>query len=179
MCVLPISNSGLPLLLASKLISIQLRPQPPFCKHFGLGVPAYLDFTKRWLPFFPTGLSTNKVSSCGTGPPNHARTVPTRPFRSAFMPACRLAAHPPIQHPPLPRDAANTGTRDRLAPSPCIADPRDTRDSLDDPATLIAMANALRATQPARPTHPPAAGFDWTSQLSHRRVTDAPDAFTH
>lgn len=41
------------------------------------------------------------------------------------------------------------------------------------------MANALRATQPARPAHPSVAGFDWTSQLSHRRVTDVPDAFAH
>ncbi|WP_249207051.1 hypothetical protein [Burkholderia cenocepacia] len=86
----------------------------------------------------------------------------------------RLAAHPPIL-----RDAASTGTRDRLAPPPRIANTRDARGSLDDPATLIAMANALRATQPARPAHPSAAGFDWTSQLSHRRVTDTPDAFTH
>lgn len=83
----------------------------------------------------------------------------------------RLAAHPPLY-----RDAANTRTRDRLARLPRTADARDTRDALDDPAVLIAMANALRATQPARPG---AAGFDWTSQLSHRRVTDVPDAFAH
>ncbi|AMU07609.1 hypothetical protein A2T82_15510 [Burkholderia cenocepacia] len=94
------------------------------------------------------------------------------PTRTPVVP--RLAAHPPI-----PRDAAGTGTRDRLAPPPRIANRRDARGSLDDPATLIAMANALRATQPARPAHPSAAGFDWTSQLSHRRVTDTPDAFTH
>ncbi|MGC3023972.1 hypothetical protein ACPUER_02265 [Burkholderia sp. DN3021] len=41
------------------------------------------------------------------------------------------------------------------------------------------MANTLRAAQPARAAHAPAAGFDWTSQLSHRRVTDTPDAFAH
>ncbi len=91
----------------------------------------------------------------------------------------RLAAHPPTQRALLQRAATNTGTHDRLAPPPRTADTRDTRDSLDDPATLIAMANALRATQPARPAHPSAAGFDWTSQLSHRRVTDVPDAFAH
>jgi len=75
--------------------------------------------------------------------------------------------------------STDTGTRDRFARPPRIADTRDTHDSLDDPATLIAMANALRATQPAPPTHPSAAGFDWTSHLSHRCVTDVPDAFAH
>ncbi|MFP3505835.1 hypothetical protein [Burkholderia sp. SIMBA_062] len=67
-----------------------------------------------------------------------------------------------------------TRTRDRLAPPPRATDARDT---LDDPLTLIAMANALRSPPPARSTHAPAAGFDWTSQLSHRRLTDTPDAF--
>ncbi|WP_406805911.1 hypothetical protein [Burkholderia semiarida] len=94
------------------------------------------------------------------------------PPRTPAVP--RLAAHPPIQ-----RDATNTGTHVRRAPPPHEADTRVTLDALDEPATLIAMANALRATQPARPTHPRAAGSDWTSQLSHRRVTDVPDAFAH
>ncbi|AOI78066.1 hypothetical protein WS54_17155 [Burkholderia sp. NRF60-BP8] len=94
------------------------------------------------------------------------------PPRTPVVP--RLAAHPSIQ-----RSATHTGTRDRLAPPPHLADTLDTRDSLDDPVTLIAMANALRATQPARPAPPPAAGFDWMAQLSHRRVTDAPDVFAH
>ncbi|MDF3081706.1 hypothetical protein [Burkholderia sola] len=96
------------------------------------------------------------------------------PTRTPVVP--RLAAHQPLQRAPRQRDATNTGTRDRLArPLPTA----DTRDSFDDPATLIAMATALRAAQPARPAHPSAAGFDWTSHLSHRRVTDVPDAFAH
>ncbi|KWE61594.1 hypothetical protein WT53_01575 [Burkholderia sp. MSMB2157WGS] len=94
------------------------------------------------------------------------------PPRTPVVP--RLAAHPSIQ-----RSATHTGTRDRLAPPPHLAGTPDTRDSLDDPVTLIAMTNALRATQPARPAPPPAAGFDWTAQRSHRRVTDAPDVFAH
>ncbi|RQU95300.1 hypothetical protein DF018_28825 [Burkholderia cenocepacia] len=98
------------------------------------------------------------------------------PTRTPVVP--RLAAHQPLQRAPFQRDAANTGTRDRLARPLRTADTRDTRDSFDDPATLIAMANALRAAQPARPAHPPA-GVDWTSHLSHRRVTDVPDAFAH
>ncbi|WP_232294559.1 hypothetical protein [Burkholderia orbicola] len=104
------------------------------------------------------------------------RTMPA-PSHTPVVP--RLAAHPPTQRALLQRAATNAGTHDRLAPPPRTADTRDTRDSLDDPATLFAMANALRATQPARPAHPSAAGFDWTSQLSHRRVTDVPDAFAH
>ncbi|WP_219140418.1 hypothetical protein [Burkholderia catarinensis] len=79
----------------------------------------------------------------------------------------RLAARQPIQS-----NAADTRTRDRLVPPPRAT------GTLDDPLTLIAMASALHATRPARATHAPAAGFDWTSQLSHRRLTDVPDAFT-
>ncbi|MBN3779783.1 hypothetical protein G3O06_19795 [Burkholderia sp. Ac-20345] len=54
---------------------------------------------------------------------------------------------------------------------------RPERDTLDDPLTLIAMESALRATRPARATHAPAAGFDWTAQLSRRRLADTPSAF--
>ncbi|MGU7775313.1 hypothetical protein ACV229_34740 [Burkholderia sp. MR1-5-21] len=59
--------------------------------------------------------------------------------------------------------------------------PQPPLGNLDDPRKLIAMANALRGAQPAPTTaaRPPDSGFDdWTSRLSHRRVTDAPDAFT-
>ncbi|KAF1035821.1 MAG: hypothetical protein GAK33_04255 [Burkholderia lata] len=84
----------------------------------------------------------------------------------------RLATRPPIRS-----STVDARTRDRLAASPRAAG--DTRDTLDDPLTLIAMANALRTTQPARATHAPATGpgLDWTAQLSHRRLTDTPDAF--
>ncbi|PRE00304.1 hypothetical protein [Burkholderia ambifaria] len=77
-----------------------------------------------------------------------------------------------VARPPVLSDTA--GARGRLAPAPRATDARDT---FDDPLTLIAMANALRGTPPASWAHAPAAGFDWTSQLSHRRLTDAPDAF--
>lgn len=106
---------------------------------------------------------------------NGQRTTAT-PARIPTVP--RLAARPPI-----PSDTANARTRDRLVPPPHATNARDTHDAretldtLDDPHTLIAMANALRAAQPARSAHAPATGFDWTSQLSHRRVTDTPDAF--
>ncbi|WP_256260553.1 MULTISPECIES: hypothetical protein [Burkholderia] len=84
----------------------------------------------------------------------------------------QLAARPPVLS-----NAASTRAPDRLAPPPRSTDTRDAHDTLDDPLTLIATANTLRAAQPARAAHAPAAGFDWTSQLSHRRVTDTPDAF--
>jgi hypothetical protein len=105
------------------------------------------------------------------------RRTTEAPPRTQVVP--RLAAHPPIVHAPRPRGATDIDAHERSGQPPRMADTRDTRDSLDDPATLIAMANALRATQPARPAHPGAASFDWTSQLSHRRVTDVPDAFAH
>ncbi|KWH49184.1 hypothetical protein WT61_20655 [Burkholderia stagnalis] len=57
--------------------------------------------------------------------------------------------------------------------------PAPAPEALDDSRTLIAMARALRAEQPAAtPSASPDASFDWTSRLSHRRLTDSPDAFT-
>ncbi len=129
------------------------------------------------VPLRPAALhrqATSDVRHAAPASPRRA-TGPRTTNASARTPVVpRLAAHPPI-----PRAAADTRTRDRLAQPPRMANTRDTRDSLDDPATLIAMANALRVTQPARPAHPGTAGFDWTSHLSHRRVTDVPDAFAH
>ncbi|KVT74496.1 hypothetical protein WK56_07560 [Burkholderia ubonensis] len=54
-------------------------------------------------------------------------------------------------------------------------------DDLDNPRTLIALEKALRTEQPAavRAPQTAAADGDWTSRLSHRRLTDAPDAFMH
>ncbi|MBN3746539.1 hypothetical protein G3N96_14000 [Burkholderia sp. Se-20373] len=82
----------------------------------------------------------------------------------------RMATLPPIRG-----STVDTRARDRLAALPRATG--DTRDTLDDPLTLIAMASALRATEPVRATHAPATGADWTAQLSHRRLTDTPDAF--
>ncbi|MDN7492590.1 hypothetical protein QZM35_33200 [Burkholderia sp. AU45274] len=82
----------------------------------------------------------------------------------------RMATRPPIRG-----STVDTRTRDRLAALPRATG--DMRDTLDDPLTLIAMASALRATEPVRATRAPATGVDWTAQLSHRRLTDTPDAF--
>lgn len=90
--------------------------------------------------------ATSDVRHAAPASPRRApgQRTANAPTRTPVVP--RLAAHQPFQ-----RDAANTGTRDRLARPLRTADTRDTRDSFDDPATLIAMANALRAAQPARP----------------------------
>ncbi|AFQ48901.1 hypothetical protein [Burkholderia cepacia] len=73
--------------------------------------------------------------------------------------------------PPVAPVAARTPPHERLDPLP---HPSATHDLLDDPLTLIAMANALHADRPARAADAAATEFDWTSQLSHRRLTDAP-----
>ncbi|UVE66161.1 hypothetical protein L2Y90_03260 [Burkholderia pyrrocinia] len=114
--------------------------------------------------------ATSDVQRAATASPrrtNGTRTT-AAPARKPTVP--QLAARPPVLS-----DTASA--RNRLAPPPRATDTRDARDTLDDPLTLIAMANALRGAQPARAAHAPAAGFDWTSQLSHRRVTDIPDTF--
>ncbi len=82
--------------------------------------------------------------------------------------APRFAARPTIAH-----HASRTAAPDHVG-SP--VHPAAPSDPLDDPLTLIAMANALHADRPARAADAPAASFDWTAQLSHRRLTDVPDA---
>ncbi|WP_175748807.1 hypothetical protein [Burkholderia pyrrocinia] len=118
--------------------------------------------------------ATSDVQPTATASPRRTSITRTTaaPTRSPTVP--HLAARPPVLS-----DTADARTRDRLASPPHAPDTRDARDTLDDPLTLIAMANALRGAQPARSAPAPDAGFDWTSQLSHRRVTDAPDAFAH
>ncbi|MBN3831244.1 hypothetical protein [Burkholderia sp. Ac-20344] len=117
--------------------------------------------------------TTSGVPHTATASPprsNGKHSTMAAPARPATV--SRLASHPPIRS-----STVDARTRDRL-----VAPPRttgDTRDTRDDPLTLIAMANTLRATQPARATHAPATGFDWTAQLSHHRLTDTPDAFAH
>ncbi|KWA82133.1 hypothetical protein WL29_27775 [Burkholderia ubonensis] len=87
------------------------------------------------------------------------------------MPAAhhRVAAH--VQ--PAPPPAAASALRRASMSAPL--------DDLDDPRTLIALEKALRTEQPAavRAPQTAAADGDWTSRLSHRRLTDTPDAFMH
>ncbi|WP_423391779.1 hypothetical protein [Burkholderia sp. LMG 21824] len=100
-------------------------------------------------------------------PRSSGKRMAAAPVRTPTV--SRLAARQPIRS-----STVDVRTRDRLAASPRATG--ETLDTLDDPLTLIAMASALRA-QPARAAHAPATGFDWTAQLSHRRLTDTPDAF--
>ncbi|WP_440627156.1 hypothetical protein [Burkholderia sp. 22313] len=102
--------------------------------------------------------------------PNGKRTT-RAPVRAPS--AARLAASPPVT-----RHASRAPSRDRHDRLARPAHPDARHDPLDDPLALIAMANALQADRPARSTNAAAAGFDWTAQLSHRRLTDAPDTFT-
>lgn len=83
--------------------------------------------------------------------------------------APRVAALP--GHAGRTSNASHASTRGRVAPPP--------EHALDDPLTPIAIANALRADSPARTASAPAADFDWTSQLSHRRLTDRSPVLTH
>lgn len=118
-------------------------------------------------------------------PPADTHPVPTRHAqRLATAPQPRATgsrATPRTQYVTATRAAAHVRPMPQLqrAVQPLPATPAPAPDTLDDPRTLIAMAHTLRAEQPTvAPSAPPLAGFDWTSRLSHRRLTDSPDAFT-
>lgn len=100
-------------------------------------------------------------------PPHRSNGAHTAPVQIHAPSARRLAPGPAVE-----RHASRTPSSNRLGRPPL---PDAPRNSLDDPLTLIAMANTLQATLPARSANVPTAGFDWTAQLSHRRLTDAPD----
>jgi hypothetical protein len=84
--------------------------------------------------------------------------------------APRFTARPSVTH-----HASRTPTPDRVGSPAHPGAPLDRLDPLDDPLTLIAMVNALHPDRPAPAADAPGAGFDWTAQLSHRRLTDGPD----
>ncbi|KVM55936.1 hypothetical protein WJ58_13855 [Burkholderia ubonensis] len=87
------------------------------------------------------------------------------------MPAAHHRVAARVQ--PAPPPAAASALRPASMSAPL--------DDLDNPRTLIALEKALRTEQPAavRAPQTAAADGDWTSRLSHRRLTDAPDAFMH
>ncbi|KWE95021.1 hypothetical protein [Burkholderia ubonensis] len=87
------------------------------------------------------------------------------------MPAAHHRVAARVQ--PAPPPAAASALRRASTSAPL--------DDLDDPRTLIALEKALRTEQPAavRAPQTTAADGDWTSRLSHRRLTDTPDAFMH
>ncbi|VWB67720.1 hypothetical protein BLA13014_03054 [Burkholderia aenigmatica] len=128
--------------------------------------PASHPVTRRPASLRPKATSGVPHTTTASLPRSNGKRETAAPARPATMP--RLTARPPIRS-----NTVDTRARDRLATAPrAIANSPDT---LDDPLTLIAMASALRS-QPAQRT-PPLVNFDWTTQLSHRRLTDTPDAF--
>ncbi|WP_157645980.1 hypothetical protein [Burkholderia ubonensis] len=86
------------------------------------------------------------------------------------MPAAHHRVAARVQ--PAPPPAAASALRRASTTAPLEED--------DTPQTLIALEKALRTEQPpaVRAPQAVAADGDWTSRLSHRRLTDAPDAFT-
>lgn len=126
--------------------------------------PAAHRVAGRPAPLPPQATSGTQRTAAASPHRAGSRQPATTPARTPAV--TRLTAHSPLRH-----TAATVAAHERRAPPPLAT------GTLDDPLTLIAMANALRGTEPARTTHASATGFDWTSQLSHRRLTDTPDAF--
>ncbi|MGU7813709.1 hypothetical protein [Burkholderia sp. AW49-1] len=114
--------------------------------------------------------NVQRVASTSSPAPHRPDNRRTTTAREHAPSAPQFTARPSVTH-----HASRTPTPDR-AGSP--AHPGAAHDPLDDPLTLIAMANALQADRPAPAANAPVAGFDWTAQLSHRRLTDVPDTLT-
>ncbi|MDS0858998.1 hypothetical protein NUV25_14930 [Burkholderia pseudomultivorans] len=132
-------------------------------------------------PQVASDMSRSRTSPRATATPDTRRAVAASPpppsmHRPNGVRTTIAQARPPsllrtAARPPIARDAPHAPGRDRRSPLP------HTADALDDPLTLIAIANALGADRTAPAAPAPAAGFDWTSRLSHRRLTDTPNAF--
>ncbi|WP_282506976.1 hypothetical protein [Burkholderia cepacia] len=124
--------------------------------------PASHRVVRRPTPPHPQTTSDTQRTAAASPSRAGGRQSATTPARAPIVK--QRTAHSPLQH-----TTATVAARERRAPPPLAT------DALDDPLTLIAMANALRGTEPAHTTHASATGFDWTSQRSHRRLTDTPD----
>ncbi|HDR9155269.1 TPA: hypothetical protein QDB05_001736 [Burkholderia vietnamiensis] len=106
-----------------------------------------------------------------------ADTPPHRPniVRTLSAPRYASATARPAATWPITGHTSQTASLDHPHRLP---HPDGLHDAADDLLTLIALADALQAELPARRATVPAAGFDWTARLSHRRLTDAPDLYT-
>lgn len=106
-----------------------------------------------------------------------ADTPPHRPniVRTLSAPRYASATARPAAAWPITGRTSQTASLDHPHRPP---HPDASHDAADDSFTLISLANALQAELPARRATVPAAGFDWTARLSHRRLTDAPDLYT-
>ncbi|KVE93635.1 hypothetical protein KDX16_04780 [Burkholderia vietnamiensis] len=106
-----------------------------------------------------------------------ADTPPHRPniVRTLSAPRYASATARPAAAWPITGRTSQTASLDHPHRPP---HPDASHDAADDSFTLISLANALQADLPANRATVPAAGFDWTARLSHRRLTDAPDLYT-
>lgn len=165
------------------------RPAQPVVTH--AATPAPRPDTASHTPATPIAVAARPSPPIVVAPQPVAATPPA-PIRHAQRLATTPQPHTTGRHamPQMQYTAATTAPAAIRVAAPVRPTPQLERavqplpaasalDTLDDPHTLIAMAHALRAEQPAAaPSAPPPAGFDWTSRLSHRRLTDTPDAFT-
>ncbi|KWN12188.1 hypothetical protein [Burkholderia ubonensis] len=136
----------------------------------------------------PEAAATRPVITADAAPMNAKAEHPVV-THSAALPRTRRASERQATaraQPAMPAAHHRVAARVQPAPPPAAASAlRRTSttaplDDLDNPRTLIALEKALRTEQPAAVRAPQAAAADgdWTSRLSHRRLTDAPDAFT-
>ncbi len=186
----PGSGASTPLHFAqSGVVTIQRPVQP----EVHTTVPDSQPATAKRTPATPTAIAARPSLPLAVAPQPPAATLPVpkrHAQRLATAPQPRVTgnrAMPRTQYvaattvPAAMHVAAHVRPMPHLprAVQPRPAAPAPARDALDDPRALIAMAHALRAEPlAAAPSAPPPAGFDWTSRLSHRRLTDSPDAFT-
>jgi hypothetical protein len=111
---------------------------------------------------------------------SHAQQPSARESHRSSRPGSETARATPPSAPRVaarPGRAGHTSNASHASTRARVAPPHE--HAFDDPLTPIAIANALRADSPARTASTPAADFDWTSQLSHRRLTDRSPVLTH
>ncbi|AOK58549.1 hypothetical protein [Burkholderia ubonensis] len=136
----------------------------------------------------PEAAATRPAITADAAPMNAKAEHPVV-THSAALPRTRRASERQATaraQPAMPAAHHRVAARVQPAPPPAAASAlRRTSttaplDDLDNPRTLIALEKALRTEQPAAVRAPQAAAADgdWTSRLSHRRLIDAPDAFT-
>ncbi|MXN78414.1 hypothetical protein GR157_27195 [Burkholderia sp. 4701] len=176
----------------SGAVTIQRLAQPEV---HAAAAPASQPATATRTPATPTAIAARPSPPIAVAPQppaamlavptRHAQRLATAPQPRATgshaMPRTQYATATETTVPAAARVATHVRPMPQLqrAVQPLPSAPAPALDALDDSRTLIAMAHALRAEQPAvAPSAPPPAGFDWTSRLSHRRLTESPDAFT-
>ncbi|MCA7998301.1 hypothetical protein [Burkholderia metallica] len=122
--------------------------------------------TRRPASLRPAATASVPPTAVAASPRSNGKRTAAAPAGTPTV--SRLATHHPL---------SRSGTVDARPRARLVAPPRAAGDTRDDPLTLIATASALRTTPPAGAARAPAPGFDWTAQLSHRRLTDPRNTF--